>query len=723
MNKRIRVPFYLKIYNIVFLALLLAYSVYTLFFTDITLFEKRLSADAMDLNEGWMLEDGTPVNINDVSAGTVGGKLVIHNTIPDNIEFNNELCFSSNNADVTVRTKDGIIFEFHTEKNLTGHGYGIIYHTVNLDPDDAGGTVWIELEDVVGNRTGGRIGRIMICDAPVYRSLILQEHFLSYLVSLFIMFAGWLLLILNTSISKKRAIPYNLPALGLALVLIGIWLLGDCGIPQLLSRHYMYWHVIDYLLLPFAVCQLLAFIISFMKVKRWYFNHLTFIIPFMYLIIMIGIRTVFDIDMSSLAPVVYVSNILIIILTVLIITDNEIYCKKNNKKSNLTLFYAGLTCLGIGILLDIIVFAVLQENRFMIERGNFTRIGIGVFVILMLVSVMRWWTNEQIMIRREMVINRITKYAMSAGNCEQKIKTVLEYLGSELRADRAYIFEETGEGLFDNTYEWCKEGVSAEIDNLQKIPYEGIIEDWYNEYKKDENVLIYDLEEYRSGHEKMYQILKPQGINTLITAPVEINGEYVGFYGVDNPPRDMMDEISNIVGLLSFFISQLISQKTYENRLLRYSYYDSLTGVRNRHAMREFERTSFDPAKPYGYIMCDINGLKITNDTMGHEAGDEMIKDVTECLASVFGLENTYRMGGDEFAVYDCDIDEAGFAAKITRLRELISAKNRSVSIGAVYNDQGPEAVDIVKSDADAKMYDEKRRYYEGRNDRRRWRK
>ena len=45
-----------------------------------------------------------------------------------------------------------------------------------------------------------------------------------------------------------------------------------------------------------------------------------------------------------------------------------------------------------------------------------------------------------------------------------------------MTADRAYIFEQNDRGTFDNTYEWCKAGVSKEKDNLQDVPYEGIIE-------------------------------------------------------------------------------------------------------------------------------------------------------------------------------------------------------------------------------------------------------
>ena len=236
---------------------------------------------------------------------------------------------------------------------------------------------------------------------------------------------------------------------------------------------------------------------------------------------------------------------------------------------------------------------------------------------------------------------------------------------------------------------------------------------------KNNIVLIYDLEEYKKVSLSMYNVLKPQGIRTLITAPLEVNGKYIGFFGVDNPPLDAMEEIREVLRLLAYFISQLIQEKQYEKKLVYYSYYDSLTGVRNRRACREFEDNDFNRSVPYGFIMCDINGLKIMNDTQGHEAGDALLKDVSGSLASVFGRDNVYRVGGDEFAVYDCVSDKETFIGRIGEVRKKVAEAGHSVSIGYIYNDTGEQDHDKIKVEVDRLMYEEKRKYYEGRHDRR----
>ena len=128
-------------------------------------------------------------------------------------------------------------------------------------------------------------------------------------------------------------------------------------------------------------------------------------------------------------------------------------------------------------------------------------------------------------------------------------------IGQRVTADRAYIFEQNDRGTFDNTYEWCKAGVSKEKDNLQDVPYEGIIEAWFAQFQESNNVIIHDIEECKKTSEAIYERLKPQGVNTLVTRPIKINGKMVGFYGVDNPPEEKLHEISNLIDMIEFMIS------------------------------------------------------------------------------------------------------------------------------------------------------------------------
>jgi diguanylate cyclase (GGDEF)-like protein len=98
---------------------------------------------------------------------------------------------------------------------------------------------------------------------------------------------------------------------------------------------------------------------------------------------------------------------------------------------------------------------------------------------------------------------------------------------------------------------------------------------------------------------------------------------------------------------------EITDRKQMEDRLREMSLYDGLTGLYNRSFFEEeIQRLSDERYCPMGIIVCDINGLKLINDTMGHTYGDELLQAFAELLQRCFrGSDITARIGGDEFAV------------------------------------------------------------------------
>lgn len=85
------------------------------------------------------------------------------------------------------------------------------------------------------------------------------------------------------------------------------------------------------------------------------------------------------------------------------------------------------------------------------------------------------------------------------------------------------------------------------------------------------------------------------------------------------------------------------------------AYRDGLTGVKNKLAyidsLRQLELDSTEETlSNYGVAVFDINDLKLTNDTKGHEAGDELIKNACAIICKQFKHSPVFRIGGDEFA-------------------------------------------------------------------------
>ncbi len=85
---------------------------------------------------------------------------------------------------------------------------------------------------------------------------------------------------------------------------------------------------------------------------------------------------------------------------------------------------------------------------------------------------------------------------------------------------------------------------------------------------------------------------------------------------------------------------------------------DELTGVKNKTAYTELEKSvqsNIDKGMeylPFGLVVCDTNDLKKINDSQGHVAGDEYIKQSAKLLCNIFDHSPVFRVGGDEFVVF-----------------------------------------------------------------------
>ncbi len=705
---------------ILYFIILILFLCHVYFRTDMMNFlNSEKEAEKRDYTTGWTLEDsGEEVDINDISAGRCGGSFVITKTLPETMLETDAICFSTSNLRFRVFVGDELIYSYDTKENLTGNGDGVSYHMIGLGSKDQGHTIRIEGEASFADRTGGRINDMQYGAEELYRYSVLRHELLGFGLSIVMVIFGVVIMAFYIGMSGKNAVMRSLWGLGLSTILFGVWSLCDTGIPQLISGRTYASREMVYGILHLAGFPMIWFVNSKTKRKRKiyiYISLLTTVICFGWLIFS---RLFFGTDMHTMVGPIYFSYAMQLLLLVVLLVDNEIYCHKKKISSGMTYFYIGAGIFIAASFVDMGRYFIYKKGS--IGHGSWFRFGLVIFFLYMAFQIFDWWSKEKTSLERDRFINNLLQYIMGPMDPDEKINKVLEYLCEQLHADRAYIFEDMNDGTFDNTYEYCAEGVTPEIDNLKGLPYEGVIDVWYEEYRKGGHVLIYDLEKYRDVSENMYNVLKPQNIQTLVSGPLVLEGEYIGFFGVDNPPPEMMHEVSEIIRLLMFFLSELVARRNYHRRLMNYSYHDALTGVSNRRAIREFEKKNLDTSHPYGFIMCDINGLKAVNDNDGHEAGDEMIKSVASCLTEVFGRENVYRVGGDEFAVYVYEDDRKIFEGKIEKLRTMVAEKGHHVAIGYSYTENGDPDYNSRRIEADNRMYDEKREFYRDDKDRRR---
>ena len=150
----------------------------------------------------------------------------------------------------------------------------------------------------------------------------------------------------------------------------------------------------------------------------------------------------------------------------------------------------------------------------------------------------------------------------------------------------------------------------------------------------------------------------------------------------------------------------------------RYANYDQMTELRNRRKFSEIEDIFKNDMPPYCcLVMVDINGLKKTNDTLGHEAGDELIIGTGDCLQKHFSeIGSVYRLGGDEFCIILTDPE-----VKVEKYLRRLDEDGRkwkgrfvdgiSVSYGYASTEEFSDFRAIMKA-ADQRMYASKKEYY-----------
>lgn len=147
---------------------------------------------------------------------------------------------------------------------------------------------------------------------------------------------------------------------------------------------------------------------------------------------------------------------------------------------------------------------------------------------------------------------------------------------------------------------------------------------------------------------------------------------------------------------------------------------DALTGLSNQNSylkcideLREFKGEDL-------YIFSiDANGLKIANDTMGHEAGDELLKGCGEVMLKVFGDKGKcFRRGGDEFSavVVGNNIDPYIYYKKLKEEAKLFKGKyitDMTISVGYSSNvELGFYDIKEIERASDVSMYADKEKFY-----------
>jgi diguanylate cyclase (GGDEF)-like protein len=190
---------------------------------------------------------------------------------------------------------------------------------------------------------------------------------------------------------------------------------------------------------------------------------------------------------------------------------------------------------------------------------------------------------------------------------------------------------------------------------------------------EDRLVVVDDYEHYANG-------LAPfagGALSAVVAAPVHENGRAIGSLTVGSarPGRRYSATERETLAAFAEHASLALTDARNHESAVRQALYDQLTGLPNRtllhdrlaQALARARRTGEQPSVLY----LDLDNFKAINDTLGHAAGDALLRDVARRLAARLRAEDTAsRLGGDEFAVLLERADEATAEQAAARLLE-----------------------------------------------------
>jgi len=204
-------------------------------------------------------------------------------------------------------------------------------------------------------------------------------------------------------------------------------------------------------------------------------------------------------------------------------------------------------------------------------------------------------------------------------------------------------------------------------------------------------------------------------LTRLTISRISLDDHAYGYIEVVNPPEDRLDVSSLLCSTLSRFIAILLRNRDMQNDLRHLGRIDQLTGVFNRRGLTEYLPKLPDD-RLIALVFADVNGLKRTNDTLGHEAGDHLIQKTADALKQEAGA-TVFRMGGDEFLlIKEIQAREEATALR-TSLKQRFRAEGISVALGTITLPTPIEDIDAAIAEVDRLMYDDKTRHYRSRHE------
>ncbi len=236
---------------------------------------------------------------------------------------------------------------------------------------------------------------------------------------------------------------------------------------------------------------------------------------------------------------------------------------------------------------------------------------------------------------------------------------------------------------------------------------------------RDIDVVLLDLGLPDSYGKETFSQLKQQAADVPVVVLTGLQDEGLGIELVKDGAQDYLVKGEMSSPLLRRSIRYAVERKRAEEQLRYVLLHDPVTGLYNRiYFEEEMCRIEKGRYESTGIIVCDVDGLKFVNDTLGHNSGDDLLRAAAGIIGGCFRKgDMVARVGGDEFAILLTNGSKATLEMACQRIRKGVMQYNTairklhlSISVGFAVNEGEPPNMKKLFGEADNSMYLDKLR-------------
>jgi diguanylate cyclase (GGDEF)-like protein len=209
----------------------------------------------------------------------------------------------------------------------------------------------------------------------------------------------------------------------------------------------------------------------------------------------------------------------------------------------------------------------------------------------------------------------------------------------------------------------------------------------------------------------------PMAYQTTITAPIRVDGKFLGVINLDSSSYDGFSD--DDIAVMDLFASQLETSIRNHNLMMKNIYlsrYDKLTGAMNRSYFEELILKRIRSNESFSFVVIDMNDLKSINDQYGHIEGDRCLSLFSRAVnESIRDTDVFARIGGDEFILVLDDFKSYETTKVLVRILQHLSVYeelpyNITFSYGVTDFPAEAATYEQLSVTADQKMYKMKER-------------